>query len=153
MIVYLAIALPIYGFSHIPNTIMGPFSFGGIKSEEGEFPNVFVSVAELQASGDIKSIIQRTSPISFDQNPLAFLISPFALMIYGIAYLVYSFFKKNQHLDTMILLAIWFIGPLIATFTAVRFSILFAAPIAIGSAIFLAKIYRMASSEDKKLED
>jgi len=46
----------------------------------------------------------------------------------------------DKHLDTLIILLIWFIGPFYATLTAVRFSILFSAPIAIGSAIILSKI-------------
>ncbi len=153
MAVYFMIAVPIYGPMHIVQTATGPFTFGSIKAENWEFPNVFVSVAELQESGDVKSIIQRTSAISFDQNPVAMLVSPFFLMVYSLVYLVYSYIKKRQHLDTMVLLIIWFIGPLIATMAAVRFSILFSAPIAIGSAIFLSKIYRMISGEDKKLED
>ena len=56
-------------------------------------------------------------------------------------------------MDTVILLLIWFIGPLLATIVAVRFSILFSAPIAIGSAIFLSKMFRLASGEDQKFED
>ncbi|MBI5060816.1 MAG: hypothetical protein HZB67_00720 [Candidatus Aenigmarchaeota archaeon] len=153
MLVYMIIALPIYGLNHIPATITGPFTFGNIKAENWEFPNVFVSVAELQEPGDAKSIIQSTSAISFDQNPLAMLVSPFFLMIYCLIYLIYSYIKKRQHLDTMLLLVMWFIGPFIATMAAVRFSILFSAPIAIGSAILLAKFYRMISGEDKKFED
>lgn len=132
----------------------GPLEFQTIKSEENrELPNVYVSVAELQASGNVKDIIQRTSAINFAQSPLHMLISPFFLMVYGLIYLLYSYYKKAKHSDTAILLLIWFIGPLLATIIAVRFSILFSAPIAIGSAIFMSKTWRMITKEDSKFED
>jgi len=145
---------PFYGISRFFYTFTGPIEFQSIKTEEGhEFPNVGVSVAELQSAGDIKSVIKRTSAIDFDSNPYAALISPFFLMIYGLIYLGYSFFKKRQHFDTFVLLAIWFLGPLLATTVAVRFSILFSAPIAIGSAIFLSKLWRLTTGEDTTFED
>ena len=154
ILIFSAIIMSIYGFGRIVYTVTGPFEFQSIKSEENiEFPNVYVSVAELQTSGNIKDIIQRTSAINFSQSPLHMLISPFFLMIYGLFYLLYSYYKKRQHMDTVILLLIWFIGPLLATIIAVRFSMLFAAPMAIGSAIFLSKLFRLVSGEDQKFED
>jgi asparagine N-glycosylation enzyme membrane subunit Stt3 len=148
IVTYIFMTVPILGVVHIQQTISGPLAFGDIKSEAGEFPNVYVSVAEMQGSDDIKSIIQRTSALT---GP-ALILSPFFLMIFALIYLFYSYFKKKQHLDTIILLSIWFIGPLIATIAAVRFSILFSAPITIGSAIILAKLIRVAT-ENEKLED
>jgi asparagine N-glycosylation enzyme membrane subunit Stt3 len=156
LIAFLLFSVPIILFLEGPlkvtSGILGPFEFQNIKTEEGrQFPNVGVSVAELQSAGSPGDIIRRTSAL---QDPgMILLISPFALMIFGLGYLIYSYIAKRQHLDTMILLLIWFLGPFLATITAVRFSILFSAPIAIGSAIFLAKLMRMASGEDKKLED
>lgn len=149
MIVFFLITIPGIGTNVVGETVQGPFQFGDIKSEANrEFPNVYVSVAELQPGGEVRSVIQRTSPINFDQNPLAFLISPFMLMIYSLIYLLFSAFKRRmEHLDTLILLFIWFVGPFIATVIAVRFSILFAAPMAIGSAIILSKLFRMARGE------
>lgn len=148
MVTYFFMTVPILGFSHIQSTIQGPFIFGEMKSEEREFPNVYVSVAEMQESGDVKSIIQRTSAL----DGVAIIASPFFLMIYCMIYLFYSYFKKKQHLDTVILLSIWFLGPLIATISAVRFSILFSAPIIIGSSILLSKLFRIVI-ENEKLED
>ncbi len=154
MLILFIFIYPFYGLSRIFYTFTGPLEFQSIKSEENrEFPNVYVSVAELQASGNIRDIIQRTSAISFSSNPLALLASPFFLMICGLAYLMYSYYRKGQHADTAVLLLIWFIGPLLATIMAVRFSILFSAPIAIGSAIFLSKALRMATGEDKSFGD
>jgi asparagine N-glycosylation enzyme membrane subunit Stt3 len=153
-ITFFSIIVPFFGYGVIISSFSGISGFHEVKSEEPgrEFPNVQVSVQELMTPSDIKEIIQKTSPISFDQNPLAMLVSPFFLMIYSLIYLFYSFLKKGQHLDTFILLLIWFIGPFYATMSAVRFAILFSAPMAIGSAIILSKIFRIASGGEK-LED
>lgn len=149
-IVLFVFILPFFGVDRLIYTFTGPIEFQDIKTEEGrEFPNVYVSVAELQESGDIKSIIERTSAV----GGIAMLVSPFFLMIYAVLYLVYSFYKTRKHLDTVILLSIWFLGPLMATIIAVRFSMLFSAPMAIGSGIILSKLIRMISEEDKKLEE
>ena len=51
------------------------------------------------------------------------------------------------------LLLVWFLGPFLATIVAIRFSTLFSAPLAIGSAIFLAKLIRMGTGEDKSWSD
>jgi dolichyl-diphosphooligosaccharide--protein glycosyltransferase len=153
-IVFFLLIVPFFGYGIIISAFSGISGFGAIKAEEPgrEYPNVQVSVQELMTPADIKEIIQKTSPISFDQNPLAMLVSPFFLMVYSLIYLFYSFLKKGKHLDTLILLLIWFIGPFYATMTAVRFSILFSAPIAIGTAIILSKIFRIVS-KGEKLED
>jgi asparagine N-glycosylation enzyme membrane subunit Stt3 len=149
-ILILLFTIPFYGISRVIDIFAGPIEFQSIKTEEGrEFPNVYVSVAEMQESGGIKDIIDRTSAI----GGIAVLLSPFFLMVYAILYLVYSFYKTHKHIDTVILLFIWFIGPLLATIIAVRFSILFAAPMAIGSSILLSKIMRMIIGEDKKIGD
>jgi len=138
-----------YGTGKISD-FLGPFKFQGLKSEEGiVFPNVYVSVAELQG-GDPVGVIQRTSAIDFRAAPLMIFISPFFFMVYSLFYLFYSALKKGgQHLDTFILLFVWFVGPFMATLVAVRFSTLFAAPIAIGSAIIFAKIINMIAYKEK----
>ena len=69
-------------------------------------------------------------------------------MALSLIYLAISaLMKKTGHIDTFILLLIWFVGPLIATAIGVRFSILFAAPIAIGAAIFISKVFRIIEGE------
>lgn len=140
LIVFFQLPFSNYGWQRVAYTFTGPVEFQSIKSEEYQFPNVGVSVAELQSPGTIKDIIQRTSAVNFDQNPLAMLISPFFFMIYCLIYLGYSYVKKKEHLDTLIFLGIWFIGPLLATLVATRFSTLFVAPIAIGVAIVMSVI-------------
>ena len=140
----------IYGADKNLYVLRGPFEFQSIKGEERiVFPNVYVSVAELQQSGGAKEIISRTSAV----QGIGILISPFFLMLYCLIYLFYSFIKKRQHIDTLFLLFIWFVGPFAATLVAVRFSILFTAPMAIGSGIILSKLIRMATGEDAKIED
>ncbi|MBI4153838.1 hypothetical protein HY501_00725 [Candidatus Woesearchaeota archaeon] len=140
MAVFFAFTLPMFGTSVVEATITGPIQFPEIKSEGGTFPNVYVSVAELQNPGSIRDIIARVGVSFF-------------LLIFSLIYLLYSFIKKRQHLDTVILLGIWFLGPFLATIVAVRFTILFAAPIAIGTGIFFSKLLRLASGEDKAVED
>ncbi len=149
--ILLAATYPAYQTKKI-NDFLSLMRFQEIKSEEGiEFPNVYVSVAELQP-GDLRSTIQRTSPIDFNRSPLTLIISPFFLMIYALIYLAYSYYKKRRHFDTLILLLVWFVGPFLSTIVAVRFSILFSSPIAIGSAIILAKAVNMTMYKEK-LED
>ena len=140
----------VYSVGIVVYTFRGPFGFQEIKGEEKLiFPNVYVSVAELQQSGGTREIISRTSTV----QGMGILLSPFFLMIYCLLYLLYSFVKKRQHIDTLMLLVMWFVGPFIATSVAVRFSILFTAPMAIGSGILLSKFIRLAVGEDKKIED
>lgn len=149
-ILILLFTIPFYGMNRVIGMFTGPIEFQEIKQEEGrDFPNVYVSVAEMQEPGGIQDIILRTSAI----GGIALWFSPFFLMIYALVYLIYSFYKTRRHIDTVILLFIWFLGPLLATLIAVRFSILFAAPMAIGSGIILSKLLRMLEGEDKKIED
>ena len=134
--------VPFFGWQKLSAAVTGPIDFQSIKSEEGiQYPNVYVSVAELQGTGDPKEVILRTCQVC--DQPYKMLISPFFLMVYALIYLLYSYFKTKMHMDTVLLLLVWFVGPFLATIIAVRFSILFAAPMAIGSGIILAKILNM----------
>jgi asparagine N-glycosylation enzyme membrane subunit Stt3 len=153
ILVFFSLTIPFFGAEYIPGTFLNTFNIWEIKEETGrEFPNVYVSVQEMQSPSDARDVIQKTSAIDFNSNPIAMLISPFFLMIYSLLYLAYSYIRKRQHLDTIILLLIWFLGPFAATLISVRFSILFSAPIAIGSAILLSKLFRMITIKEK-LED
>lgn len=145
MCIGFAIGVISFDFGVVPGAIFGPIQFQSIKGEDYQFPNVYVSVAELQQGGGFQDVIARTSVV----GGVGILISPFFMLMYTLIYLMYSYYKRREHIDTLLLLAIWFIGPLLATTIAVRFSVLFSAPLAIGSAIFLSKIIRVASGEDK----
>lgn len=140
MLVFFLITAPVIGLGIVEATVRGPIEFPTIKSESGSFPNVYVSVAELQNPGDAREVIARVG-------------LPFFILVFSLFYLVYSYVRKRQHLDTMILLGIWFLGPFFATLVAVRFSILFAAPIAIGSGILFSKLVRLTTGEDRSVED
>src|SRR3989338_7375372 len=62
------IVMPQFGPIIISATITGPFQFGDIKAETGEFPNVYISVAELQAPSGPQEIIQRTGLSFLDRK-------------------------------------------------------------------------------------
>src|SRR3989344_2950131 len=145
MLLSFALSIPSYGDTKITSALAGPICFQSTKGEDSQFPNVYVSVAELQTSGGPKEIIERTSPLG---GPFI-LISSFFLMIYTLIYLLYSYYKNRHHIDTVLLLLVWFVGPFLATVIAVRFASLFSAPLAIGSAIIISKIIRMTTGEDK----
>lgn len=140
MLTFFLLAVPFFGSSIIYTTVLGPLEFPSIKAEGGTFPNVYVSVAELQNPEGPRDIINRTG-------------LPFFLLIASLIYLVYSYITTKKHLDTLILLGIWFVGPFLATIVAIRFTILFAAPMAIGTGILFSKILRMAAKEDASLAD
>ncbi len=132
--------VPFFGWQKLSAAVTGPIDFQSIKTEEGiQYPNVYVSVAELQGTGDPKEVILRTCQVC-GNAPHLMLLSPFFLMVYALIYLLYSYYKTKMHMDTVLLLLVWFLGPFLATVIAVRFSILFAAPMAIGSGIILAKL-------------
>lgn len=140
VLTFLILAIPVFGLDIIKTTIIGPFEFPGIKAEGGTFPNVYVSVAELQNPAGPRDIINRTG-------------LPFFLLIASLLYLSYSYIAKRKHLDTLILLGIWFVGPFLATIVAIRFTILFAAPMAIGTGILFSKLLRSSSGKDSSLAD
>jgi asparagine N-glycosylation enzyme membrane subunit Stt3 len=139
MIIFFALTVPVLGTGMITNTLSGPFSFSGIKSEgESAFPNVYVSVAELQSGGGVATVIQSSNVILF------------LFMIFSLVYLLYLAYKKRDaaHIDTFLLLLIWFAGPVYASLIGVRFEILFAAPVALGAAIFISKAFKVLDGED-----
>ncbi|MBI4018225.1 MAG: hypothetical protein HY368_01305 [Candidatus Aenigmarchaeota archaeon] len=140
MLTFFALAVPAFGPGVLANAVLGPLEFPAIKAEGGTFPNVYVSVAELQNPEGPRDIINRTG-------------LPFFILLLSLAYLSYSYIARRKHLDTLVLLGIWFVGPFLATIVAIRFTILFSAPMAIGAGIFFSKILRMTTGEDSSLAD
>jgi asparagine N-glycosylation enzyme membrane subunit Stt3 len=143
LLAFFLIDFPIFGFSSISGIISEPFLYQNIKSENTVFPNVYVSVAELQNIGGVKEIIERIIPV---RGP-AVIFSPFALTLVSIVYLGYSYFTKRRHEEAFFVITMWFIGAFVSTLTAVRFTILFAAPMALGTAVILSKIANMTAEE------
>ncbi len=138
-----------FGINYVPDTVFGtPIGMLGLfgqgstfTSEEGrQFPNVYISVAELQSGGDIGSVAQRIGPIFFI---LAF--------IFAIPYLILSYITTRKHLDTVILILLWSIGALFASMAAMRFSIILVPPVIVGASIILSKVWRLALGQDKEL--
>ncbi len=145
--VFFAIATPYYGFSFISDTLSAPLSTaglfsqsGGLKSENAEFPNVYVSVQELISGGELKDIIERTGNIG--SGDIRVIISPFFLTVYCMIYLAYSYYKRREHLDTIILLSLWFIGAFYSSASAVRFTIMLVPVFCIGSGIAFSKLWK-----------
>jgi dolichyl-phosphooligosaccharide-protein glycotransferase len=127
--------------------LFGIANFGDIKSETGTFPNVYVSVAELQSIGGSNSLDTAKQIILHIGAP------QFFAAILAMGYLAYSYLRNRKHLEALLLLFIWFMGPFIATFVAVRFLILFATPIAILAGILFSKVIKMVTEEDKTVAD
>ncbi len=136
-----------FGIGFIQDVFSSPFKTiglftptGGIKGETREFPNVYVSVAELQTGGTIKDIINHVSNMKVVGSP-AVIISPFMLAVYGLIMLGYFAFVRKKYLHSFILLLLWLAGTIFATVVAIRFAIFLAAPVAFSSAIFIAMVY------------
>lgn len=120
-----------------------PFPFIGateLKAETGNYPNVFVSVQEMMSGGDYRETANRAG------------IGFFAItLLICIPYLLITYWKNKKHLDTALLISLWFFGAFFAATFAVRFGILLAIPVSIGTAIVIAKIWRLALGEDKEI--
>ena len=136
--IFCLLTVPVFGIGFIERTVFQPFAATNLKAETGDFPNVFVSVQEMMAGGSLSEIVQRAGPVFF-----------FLTYIVCIPYLIGTYFYKRKHMETMVLIALWSIGSLFATIFAVRFSILLAIPLSLGSAIILAKLWRLAVGQDK----
>ena len=118
-----------------PLKTIGLFGAGGIKSEEGQFPNVYVSVAEMQ-SNTIQSLIRQIG---------GYILVP---ALFGLLYLIYSFAKTGKHKDSLVFFGLWTVGFFYASLTAVRFSIFLTIPLSFLSAILFSKALRLANGED-----
>ncbi|GEM_PF-975817 len=160
LVMFWVITIPLIGAYFALDPFVQPLGlsgfFGsGIKSEGGEFPNVYVSVAELQVGGQVRDVAVRSAGIdtaagvSGLPTELLLILSPFMMTILALAYLIYSFYKRREHADTLIFLGLWAIGMIYASVVAVRFAIFLTPVFSICAAIFLSKVWRMAIGEDK----
>jgi asparagine N-glycosylation enzyme membrane subunit Stt3 len=158
-----AVTVPIFGPHWFYDPVLQPLglsgvlagSGGGIKGEAFEFPNVYVSVAELQLGGQVRDVAIRSSGVdtaaSVSRLPLELLLilSPFIMSILAIGYLGYSYYKRREHGDTLLFVGLWAIGMVYASVVAVRFAIFLAPVFAICSSIFMAKAWRIVTGQDK----
>lgn len=138
--VFFLLTMPWFGYDFPVYTLSQPFQSAEMKAETGNYPNVYVSVQEMMASGDIKEVVQRTGTIYF-----------FLTFVCCMPYLMGAYYKKRIHGDTMALILLWAGGALFASLVAVRFSILLAFPVSLGSGIILAKAWRMMLGQDKEV--
>ncbi len=144
-LVFLLSNLAVYGlsgFSYFTSAFTSPigtiglFGKGGLKSEAGrQFPNVYVSVAEMQSSS-IKQIV-----LSAGSNV-------FVPALLGFLYLIYSFIRKGKHFDSLVVFGIWFTGFLYASIMAVRFSIFLVIPVVFLASVALSKTWRLTQGEE-----
>lgn len=156
--IFYVITIPYYGLNFISSPVDAVFgsvsSSSSLKAETGQFPNVYVSVAELQSGGNIKDVAIRASGVDTASQisgvPLGILllISPFLLTLVCFLYLFYAYVKKREYLDTLLFMLPWFIGFLVASAVAIRFNIFLTPVYAICSGIILAKFWDTAL--DKK---
>jgi len=160
LVVFWIITVPDFGIhfaGDFVTTPLGAVFGGGYKGETGQFPNVLVSVAEAQAGGDARNVAVQAAGLDTAAGisglPMALLtiVSPFLLTLACFVYLGYSYYKRREHLDTLLFMGIWFFGFLFASTIAVRFTIFLAPVYAICSGIMLAKLWRVATGEDRSL--
>ena len=159
LLAFYLFTVPFKGIDFIgdpPRAVFGSLGLSsGLKAETGIFPNVHVSIAELQVGGDARQVAIRSAGVdtaaSVSRLPLEglLLLSPFILSLASLAYLGYSYVKRREHLDTFLFLGIWLAGMLYASIVAVRFGIFIAPVYAIASSIILAKIWRLVLGEDR----
>jgi len=159
-VIFELLTVPYFGTGFATNFITAPLGAifgGGYKGEIGQFPNVGVSIAEMQVGGDAKAVainaagLDTAAGVSGLPLNLLTIVSPFLLTLACLAYLGYSYYKRREHLDTLLFMGVWFVGFLFASTVAVRFTIFLAPVYAICSAIMLAKLWRVATGEDRSL--
>jgi len=141
IIVFLALTVPWLGFVEVlDHLLFGPFGAFALKAEVGDFPNVYVSVAELMEGGSVRTVAERVG------IPLFF----FALVLF-LPYSLASFLFKRKHLDTLLFVSLWMLGWLYASMVAIRFTIFLVFPLALATSIVLVKLLRFAKGEDRDL--
>jgi asparagine N-glycosylation enzyme membrane subunit Stt3 len=160
VLVFELLVVPVLGVQAATTFVAAPFGavFGGeYKGEVGQFPNVGVSIAEVQSGGEAKQVavsaagLDTAAGVSGMPMSLLTIVSPFLLTLACFLYFAYSYYKRHEHLDTLLFTGVWFFGFLFASVIAVRFTIFLAPVYAICSAILIAKFWRVASGEDRSL--
>lgn len=161
IIVFLLLTVPVIGFSFIKIIIGGPFEALKLKAEEGDFPNVYVSVAEMMEGGNVKNVgrnigiylIQDDFTLGKNIVMLIYTTLYFLIIIFTYIYILFSYITKRKHLESLIFLTLWGGGFLYASIYAIRFSIFLVLPLALILAIFLSKVWRIALKEDESILD
>ncbi|OYT56076.1 MAG: hypothetical protein B6U68_03925 [Candidatus Aenigmarchaeota archaeon ex4484_14] len=129
ILIYILLIVPFFGVNKLVGIINAPTGALGMKAEASRrFPNVWVSIAEMMSPegatffDKINTIATRATGMPL--GGIATIVHPFFLAIYAMIYFIVSYIKKKKHLDSLILMFLWFVGPLYASTVAVRFVIL-----------------------------
>lgn len=154
-ITFLILTIPIIGINFLGIILGGPFEALKLKAEEGDFPNVYVSVAEMMEGGEVKNVgknlgiylAEGDSIISKGLGTLYTLVY-FSAITFSIVYILITYINKRKHLEALLFLLLWGGGFLFASIYAIRFSILLALPLSLTLAIFLSTIWRVALKEN-----
>lgn len=132
LLTFIFLSFSFSGTAKIKSNVFGPFTSLKLKAEIGQFPNVYVSVAELMASGNIRNVASRTGVILF------------TLGFISLFFMAYTFLTRKKELEPLILLGLWIIAPLYASLVAIRFTILLALPLSLATAILLSKLWALS---------
>jgi len=145
---YGLITIPFKGPDAVTGLFLSPISQigfntdqGGIKGEIGLFPNVYVSVAELQRGGDWIAAVNRAGIVFF------------VLSVLSLIYCVISLVFRKRHLPLTIVLVLWMLGTIFVSTIAVRFSTLLVPAICLGASVIFAKLFRIVLKEDSHVLD
>jgi len=143
---FFGLTVPIIGTDFIFITFNGPFESFQLKSEERDFPNVYVSVAEMMTGGTIKNVGNNLGIYLIGENSknilepiLTFMF--FGILIYSFGYLFFEYFSKRKYFECLTYVVLWGGGFLIASLYAIRFSIFLVTPISLLFSVFLSKIW------------
>jgi asparagine N-glycosylation enzyme membrane subunit Stt3 len=155
-LVFLVLLIPL-GVSAIATVFTEPFDAagvfsesGGIKGETWEHPNVYVSVQELMSGGQFRDLVDKTAGIPVSGS-WKVILAPFLIAFYVFVYFLYSFWRRREHLDSFILLVIWFVGAMYASTVAVRFTMFLIPVLALTSGIAFSRVWKMVLTlGDKK---
>ncbi len=153
ILIYILLIVPFFGVNKLVGIINAPTGALGMKAEASRrFPNVWVSIAEMMSPegatffDKINTIATRATGMPL--GGIATIVHPFFLAIYAMIYFIVSYIKKKKHLDSLILMFLWFVGPLYASTVAVRFVILLSTPLIVLSSIALAKLFDIVMGKD-----
>ncbi|MEM4625158.1 MAG: STT3 domain-containing protein [Candidatus Pacearchaeota archaeon] len=157
--IFFILTIPIIGIEFIGIILGGPFEALKLKAEEGDFPNVYVSVAEMMEGGNVKNVgrtlgiylVEGDSVISKGLGTIYTLLY-FCALFFSILYVSIIYIIKRKYLETLLFLLLWGGGFLFASIYAIRFSIFLALPLSLALSIFLSKIWEIALKSNKTLE-
>lgn len=146
ILLFFGLTIPIIGTEFIFITLNGPFESFQLKSEDRDFPNVYVSVAEMMTGGTIKNVGNSLGIYLIKENSknvfgVILTLILFGTVIFSFVYLFYEYFTKRKHLECLMYVALWGGGFLIASLYAIRFSIFLVTPLSLLFSIFLSKIW------------